>query len=93
MLGAICNWYDDVYGSLLSLIIATLCLMGYLLSWWKPYLFGCSENWRRKYNEKFSRTIKIFPPIKDHPIPDAEHLPVGVLTIIWLIATLLNYNY
>ncbi len=74
----------------IAFLIAVLFLVGHILSWWIPYFFGCSEERKKHMKEHFSQTIKVLPPIKDHPIPDLEHLPVTILIISWFIAALLN---
>lgn len=57
-----------------SVVLFVLLLMGEYFTWWRPYFFGPSELWKTVYNKKFKSTIIILPTIKDHPIPNLEHL-------------------
>jgi hypothetical protein len=73
------------------LIIALLCLVGHIFAWWVPYFWGhYSAFTKQEYEFSFSKTIKILPPIKDHPIPDLEHMPVGILALVWCIAAIID---
>lgn len=55
----------------------------HLYTWWIPYLFGF-PNVTPDYVKYFKRTYKFLPPIKNHIIPDAEHVGVGVFLVILL---------
>jgi hypothetical protein len=50
-----------------------------------PYFFGFPNNVRSDYKKYFSRTYKFLPAIKDHIIPDAEHVGVGILLVASLV--------
>lgn len=82
---ALSSWQGNVFS---AFSIASLFLMGNIYSWWIPYFFGCSQKQKKRLEDHFGRTIKILPAIKDHPIPNLEHLPVTILIVIWWIAAL-----
>src|ERR1700722_14823695 len=90
IIAAVCSWCTNHATSIIALLIATLYLAGHILSWWTPYFFGCSKERKQLFEDHFGRTIKILPPIKDHPIPNLEHLPVGLLIISWFAAALMT---
>lgn len=84
LISALCSWYQL---NLVPFVIALLFLFGNMYFWWIPYFFGCSPQRKEIMEKHFGRTIKILPPIKDHPIPNLEHMPVALLILVWLIAT------
>lgn len=61
-------------------------LAGHVSFWWIPYLFGDTPEHRAHYDRLFSRTLKFWPRIDDHPVPDAQHTVVGVLTTLMLVS-------
>lgn len=93
LVAAFCNWYGTTITTIVAILIGALFLFGNIFSWWVPYFFGCSDEARRHYEEAFGKTIKILPPIKNHPIPNLEHLPVAVLIILWLVTSIMNLYY
>lgn len=90
LFASFCNWYGG-WLSVVSIILAATCIFGWWWHWWRPYFFGTSEEDRKHYEENFGRTYKFLPPIKDHPIPDAEHMPVGPLAFLMLFASIMNF--
>lgn len=90
LIAALGNWYGATWSKSIAIFIGVLFLLGNIISWWVPYFFGCSEKQREHYEESFAQTIKILPPIKDHPIPNAEHMPVALFIIVWLISSIAN---
>jgi hypothetical protein len=86
IVGALCAMSDISPFIYCAFGIATVGLLGHITAWWIPYFFGhYSKFTKEEYDFAFSRTIKILPPIKDHPIPDLEHLPVGIILVWWFI--------
>jgi hypothetical protein len=59
-------------------------LVGQLLTWWRPYLFGASEAWKEQHRTHFARTIRLLPFRGSNPPPDAQHGVLQVLTLITL---------
>lgn len=85
--GALFGWSGLYPLQIAAFLIAAACVIGHLFAWWVPYFFGHYNSYcKEEYEHQFSSTIKILPPIKDHPIPDLEHLPVGLLAIGWAVA-------
>jgi len=64
-------------------------LFGHFMAWWKGYFWGANEKELAEYRHRFSRTYKFLPAIADHPIPDAEHVVIGGLTIIMFTCAIL----
>ena len=76
---------------LYALIGSIAYLLGHLNAWWRPYFFGASVNEQAEYSQYFSRTYKFLPPIKDHPIPDGEHVVLGLICLLMVISSVLAY--
>jgi hypothetical protein len=62
--------------------------------WWIPYLWGptwlhSSLEWYTEHG--YAETIKVLPPIGDHPIPDAQHLVLQLLSLIAAITMTIAY--
>ena len=56
-----------------------------LIGWWVPYFAGASPEMQETYARHFGATLKLLPPIGDHPVPDANHLVLQVLLVLtWL---------
>jgi len=74
---------------ILSAILWGLFLTMQLLTWWLPYLTGkhLKQFSRELYDTHFQQTVKLLPRIKDHIIPDAQHLVLQVLTLSTLLTT------
>jgi hypothetical protein len=85
LLSAFCSWKGV---GIIALAVSSLFLIGNIFSWWVPYFFGCSKKQKELLEKHFGKTIKILPPIKDHPIPNLEHMPVALLIVIWQLAAL-----
>jgi hypothetical protein len=54
--------------------------------WWLPYLRGGSEPRKAEHAKLFGGTTTFLPAIGDHPIPNAQHVVVGVLMVA-MVAT------
>ncbi|MEH7106406.1 hypothetical protein V7083_01350, partial [Bacillus sp. JJ1764] len=66
-----------------------IIMVMHLLAWWIPYFTGYPHYVQADYEKYFRNTYKFLPSIKNHIIPDAEHVGVGVL----LTATLLVQSF
>lgn len=75
----------------ISVGLFVLLLIGEYLSWWRHYFFGPAEYWKEVYNRKFKSTIIVLPAIKDHPIPNLEHLILHVITVVTFVVTVLYF--
>jgi len=85
------SWFELPGYVWVSLVVTTLLIGGYVFAWWIPYFKGhYSDYTRQEYEYSFSKTLKILPPIKDHPIPDLEHMFVGLFIIAWFVAVVLK---
>ena len=79
-------------GWLVSAIGATLYFVGHLNAWWRPYFFGANEKEMIDYKKHFSRTLKFLPARgENHPIPDAEHVVIGIICIGMVVTAWLAY--
>jgi hypothetical protein len=56
-------------------------------TWWVPYLFGASEQWREIYARVHARTITIIPMRGGNPAPNLEHMILMVLTVTVAVLT------
>lgn len=65
--------------------MTSIIMIMHLFAWWFPYFFGFPKSVRSDYEKYFARTLKILPPIKNHIVPDVEHIGVGVILTITLI--------
>jgi hypothetical protein len=76
-----------------SIVFYAFWLAAILNQWLIPYLFGraplgrgiSTEQHMQQYRRLFSRTYKFLPPIGNHPIPDAQHVTLAVLSVVTLI--------
>lgn len=67
---------------MVGLAIPLLITVMHLHAWWRPYFFGASEAELVTYRENFGRTLKVLPAIGENPVPDAEHMVVGLLFLV-----------
>jgi hypothetical protein len=74
-----------------ALIIYPVLLLGEYLAWWRPYFFGPTAAWQKTYDLVFRPTIKVLPPIKNHPVPNLEHTLLHGLTLLTTILTYIAY--
>ena len=63
----------------LALFVGVVDLLLHLAYWWLPYFRGASEADRAERARMFGGTTTFLPAIDDHPIPNAQHVVVGVL--------------
>ena len=78
-------------GWLISAIGATLYFIGHLNAWWRPYFFGASTKEMEEYKTHFSRTFKFLPARGTNPIPDAEHVVIGLICIGMVVCVWVAY--
>lgn len=78
-------------GWLISAIGATLYFIGHLNAWWRPYFFGASAREMEEYKTHFSRTFKFLPARGENPIPDAEHVVIGLICIGMVVCAWMAY--
>ncbi|WP_207492081.1 hypothetical protein [Aridibaculum aurantiacum] len=74
-----------------ALVIYPLLLLGAYLSWWRPYLFGPTPQWKEIYDRIYETTIKVLPPIRNHPIPNLEHSISHMLMLLITVVTYLHF--
>ena len=60
-----------------------------LKTWWVPYIFGASDEWKDTYARLHSQTIIVLPKIKDNPIPNLEHVVLHLFTLVTAVFTLI----
>lgn len=68
-----------------------LYLLGHLNTWWRPYFFGASPKEQQEYARLFQRTYKVLPPIRNNPVPDAEHMLLGLIVVAMCACSTLAY--
>lgn len=81
----------SLIGVLWAMIGSYLYLLGHLNAWWRPYFFGASAKEQQDYLRLFQRTYKILPPIGNNPIPDVEHIVLGLIVVGMCLCSTLAY--
>ena len=72
----------------LAVVIASVDLLLHLMYWWLPYLRGASAAQTAEHANLFGGTTTFLPRIGDHPIPNAQHVVVGILMVLMWAASL-----
>ncbi|MEW9529874.1 hypothetical protein [Microbispora sp. NPDC049125] len=69
-----------------ALVLACLTMAGHLVNWWLPY-FGVSFAAQREtYRREYARTWKVLPTEGRAVVIDVQHMVVGVMTVVMLVA-------
>jgi hypothetical protein len=63
----------------LALLVGLIDLAMHVAYWWLPYLRGASPEQVAERDQLFGGTTTFLPAIGTHPIPNAQHVVVGVL--------------
>jgi hypothetical protein len=63
----------------LALIVGIIDLVMHVAYWWLPYLRGTTDAERAERARMFGGTTTFLPSIGNHPIPNAQHVVVGLL--------------
>jgi hypothetical protein len=74
----------------LAVIIGIIDLIMHISYWWIPYLRGASEQQKQEHVKLFGSTTTFLPGINDNPIPNAQHVVVGILMLSMVIGTLMT---
>jgi len=69
------------------LIFWNVWMVGHIFAWWVPYFRGASEKEMEDYKKVFGTTLKFLPAIGNHPIPDACHTVLGVLSAVVFVSS------
>ena len=82
------------WGMLIGMVHSYVWLILQIRQWWLPYLFGPTllhgdVTWY--YEHGYTETIKILPPIANHPIPDAQHLVLQFLSLLVVVTATIAY--
>ena len=75
-------YYHTYWMMIIGLVFWSLWMVGHINSWWLPYFFGFPKVFSENAVEQNKETLQILPPIKDHLIPDACHIVLGVISVI-----------
>jgi hypothetical protein len=59
----------------------------HLAYWWLPYLRGTTPEHKEEHARMFGGTTSFLPAIGDNPIPNAQHVVVGLLMVGVVAAT------
>ena len=89
------EWKPVGIGIYFSAYFFTTIAVTYFI-WYRPYLFGTSEEQKSNYKIEFSRTHQILPAIGDNPRPNTLHVFVHLLFFVnaLLMAYVgFNFNY
>ena len=73
------------WGMVVGTIYAYVWLLLQIRQWWIPYLFGPTPlhrdfSWYDDHG--YTETLKVLPPIGDHPIPDLQHMVLQLLSLM-----------
>lgn len=82
---AACFFVNNGIAHWVGFVMTSIIMVMHLFAWWIPYLTGYPNQVRADYEKYFSRTFKFLPAIKNHIIPDAEHVGVGILLVTTLV--------
>jgi len=63
----------------LALLVGIVDLTMHIAYWWLPYLRGTSAEGAAEREQLFGGTTTFLPAIGTHPIPNAQHVVVGIL--------------
>ena len=72
--------------AVLALVVGGIDLLMHVAYWWLPYLRGATDAERAERARMFGGTTTFLPPIANHPIPNAQHVVVGLL-MMTMVAT------
>ena len=65
--------------AVLALLVGVVDLAMHIAYWWLPYLRGASPEQVSEREHLFGGTTTFLPAIGSHPIPNAQHVVVGIL--------------
>jgi hypothetical protein len=65
----------------LAVVVGGVDLLMHVAFWWLPYLRGATAEHQQEHARMFGGTTTFLPAIGDHPIPNAQHVVVGVLML------------
>jgi hypothetical protein len=72
----------------LALLVGLVDLAMHVAYWWLPYLRGATAEHTREHARMFGGTTTFLPAIGDHPIPNAQHVVVGVLMAAMVVTSI-----
>ncbi|NOV03639.1 hypothetical protein [Paenibacillus planticolens] len=78
-------FYNEGVWAWIGYSMTMIIMVMHLFSWWIPYFTGYPTSVRKDYEKYFKRTYKFLPPIKDHIVPDAEHVGVGIILVTTVV--------
>jgi hypothetical protein len=73
--------------AVLAIVVGVIDLLMHVAYWWVPYLRGASEAQKAEHAKLFGSTTTFLPAIGDHPIPNAQHVVVGVLMLAMVVTS------
>lgn len=84
------------WGMLVGTVYVYVWLLLQIRQWWIPYLFGPTplhRDFAWYYEHGYVETLKVLPPIGDHPIPDFQHIVLQPLSAVVVVtATVACYQ-
>ena len=70
----------------LALLVGLVDLLMHIAYWWVPYFRGATAEHKAEHARMFGGTTTFLPAIGKNPIPNAQHVVVGVLMLA-MVAT------
>ena len=71
----------------LALLVGVVDLAMHIAYWWLPYVRGASVEQLAEREQLFGGTTTFLPAIGAHPIPNAQHVVVGILMGAMVVCT------
>jgi hypothetical protein len=71
----------------LAVLVGVVDLVMHVAYWWLPYLRGASAEQLSERQHLFGGTTTFLPAIGNHPIPNAQHVVVGILMTVMVAFT------
>jgi hypothetical protein len=84
--------YRIRWGMVAGTVYTYVWLLLQIRQWWIPYLFGPTplhRDFSWYYEHGYTETVKVLPPIGNHPVPDLQHMSLQLLSLaVTLTATI-----
>ena len=77
--------YRIRWGMVAGTVYTYVWLLLQIRQWWIPYLFGPTplhRDFSWYYEHGYAETLKVLPPIGDHPVPDLQHIFLQLLSLV-----------
>ena len=80
-----CLYINSPFTTKLAFIITIILFISHIFTWWFPYILGAHRVTKHEYEQLYSKTSKLLPPIRKNLVPDNQHLIVTLFLLLLLI--------